>query len=380
MGTIAVLGGFERSGHDAAAESLVAAAKSIGISVTELRWRDLIDLEDLLLFHLHRTGSAPARQSYEALTTDPQLQDAIVSDLRRYLPDVVGGSDSVVSTHPWSTRIAATCLAKDSFIVDAHVEFTPFPVQFFEGVDLYTGAWMPHRVRASYSRRLLPIGIPVRRSFSPGEQKIPGSLAVNCGAGGWFAETAVDYLPVIQRSPRVGSVTLLLAAPNEALVARALSVCTDADVNVVSGLSDVGHVVSKSEFILTKAGGAPVAEALAAGCLPVLIPSGVSWEDDAMMRLAYHGVAVTASEFAQGVDRSRSGAALADELGARIRDAAGTIIQLANERQTAAGQRQPWIVGELRDRAEHDARSGILPSATRRLLELIREEDHDVSP
>lgn len=370
--TVAVLGGFERSGHDAAAEAVVGAVERRGHACTELRWRDITDLDQLLIFHLHRVGVRTSVPWLSAFSEDSAVVAALVDDLCFLLGDDIAGYDAVLSVHPWSTLVAAKLLADSgATLVDCHVEFSSFPITPVGRATWHTGTWAAKTVVPSVLRSLRTVGVPIRSSFVSGNKRV-GSLAVNCGADGWFLDQVLSELPRIVAATRCDHVTMLIGTQSnlDERVLRSLAV----DVTVVAGSSDVSAVLSESQFLLTKAGGAPVAEALGAGTIPILLDSGVPWEDEARVRLVAANAALDGESplLSDDIQRERWRAGDSARLGQLCRSAADSISYLISTPSAArADTAGNAAVNHVLARAKRDAQVGILPTASSALLDAL---------
>jgi hypothetical protein len=200
-------------------------------------------------------------------------------------------------------------------------------------------------------------------------------MAVNCGADGWFLDRALSELPRIVAATRCNHVTMLLGAQTnlDESVLRSLA----ADVAAVAGSSDISAVLSDSQFLLTKAGGAPVAEALGADAIPILLDSGVPWEDEARIRLiaANAGLDGLSPLLSDDIQRERWRAGDYTRLGELCRSAAESVSRLVSTPPSVgADNAQPTELEHVIARAERDSQTGALPTASRALLEAMVAE------
>ncbi len=210
---------------------------------------------------------------------------------------------------------------------------------------------------------------------SPPGRRAPGTLAVNCGSDGWFAERALAALPALASA--VGATEVVLLAGDRLQADPRDLTRLRADVRVVEGQPDVSAEVSRARYLITKAGGAPVAEALACGTVPILLSSGVSWEDEALARLVSCGAAVNAQSPMLTADLALHGdpSLPATELGELCRTAAGRLVALAcsDEAPTHPAAERSTLMN-LRDRARRETPGSELPRTSQALAECIVQQ------
>jgi hypothetical protein len=338
-------------------------------------WRDHLDLDELLVFHLHRVGVRAGVDGLTALAETPPVQEALVDDLAPVLPHDLRDSDAVLSVHPWSSMVLDRAIGRDlARLIDCHVEFSSFPVRPLAHAIWQTGTWAPRPAVPAERVKHRRTGIPVRQAFAA-RPKSPGALAVNCGSDGWFAERALAALPALVSA--VGATEVVLLA-GERLQADPRKVARlQADVRVVEGQSDISAEASRARYLVTKAGGAPVAEALACGTVPILLCSGVSWEDEALARLVSCGAAVNAQSPTLAADlASHSGPSRpAAELGELCRTAAERLVALAcSDEAPARPATERSTMTNLRDRARRETKGSELPKTSQALVECIVEQ------
>jgi hypothetical protein len=372
MRMVTIVGGFERSGHDAAAAALEEVCRAAGVQVRSFNWREHLDLDELLIFHLHRVGVRAGVDGLTALAETLPVQEALVKDLGPALPHDLGDTDAVLSVHPWSSMVLDRTLGHDlARLIDCHVEFSSFPVRPLPRATWQTGTWAPKPALPSQRVKHRRIGIPVRRAFAP-RSKAPGALAVNCGSDGWFAERALAALPALVEA--AGATEVVLLAGNQLEAEPDHIDRLQADVRIVEGQSDVSAEVSSARYLVTKAGGAPVAEALACGTVPILLSSGVSWEDEALARLVSSGAAVSAQSPTLAADLALhdSPSLPAEELGELCRTAAEGLVALACSDEIPehpASERSTMT--NLRARARRETAGSELPKTSHALAECI---------
>lgn len=291
---VLVVGGFEPSGHDAAADAIRDEGLARSAAVELFRWRDKVDLAQHPMFVSHRVAAAAGLPVIAGMLDEDWIGPALHADLGHLLPR---DFDIYLSVHPWSTIICARELAlrddAHARLIDYHGEFSQFPIALHERVNLFLGGGDIRPLEPSIRRRCVATGVCVPRRFYDGV-KAPGrsdTLVVSAGADGWAVTAlapAATYL-IAHLSP---SRTLLLAPTSEAAAAWRASA---AQGEIIEGVTDIAPLLKTARYYLSKGGGTAVAEGLAAGCQSYVARSGIFWEDDALAWLALNGIAAFVS-------------------------------------------------------------------------------------
>ena len=372
---IMICGGFEKSGHDGAAAAISEAAGTRGHECNLWTWRDHADISDLLIFNVHRVGVELGMPEITELTKDERFLETLAAELAEMLTAQLSEYDAIISVHPWSTQACAIALADSTIpLIDCHVEFSPFPVFPLKRVSAYTGTFQPRPLPLQHRRDLHLLGLPVRRDFACNGTSKMNMLAVNLGATGWFREKCFPYVVKAVKGLGVEAAVLLSPELDEDYRSR-LQAQVDCPVNWPTA-DNVASTITQSEWLLTKPGGAPVAEGLAAGCKIVLVPSGIPWEEEARRELLIRHCALD-SELPLSAWRNAI-AILQErtELRRLIRAAASSIISLAEQQLYEPNKlaNNDYILGkELERYLCRTSRTRVLPRASDALVALVRE-------
>ena len=289
-----VIGGFERSGHDATTEAVVEAGRLRGHDVDTLIWRDRIPrLEEHPMFVSHRHAAAHGASGIAGLLDEPWIGAALAADLAAHIPD---GYDAYICVHPWSSLIAATALDQDSagMLVDYHSDFGAFPVIDHPRITAYLGGGRPRALAPAIRSRCHSIGVAVPRRFHEGlgdssAVERPARLVVSAGSDGWAVRAMCDAARALAAHLTPQEVVLL--APSE----DAREAWSNAGVpwaRIESGRKDIAPLLRDARWYLSKGGGTAVAEGMAAGCEGFVSRSGIFWEDEAAEYLLARGVVV----------------------------------------------------------------------------------------
>lgn len=370
MARILILGGFERSGHDSIAQALCDVSNRRGNETALWVWREHLAVDELLVFNLHRIGAQYGMPGLESVTADPDFLAVLRDELENELPADLPRYDCVISAHPWSTLAACASLHRLNIpLIDCHAEFSSFPVYADNRISAFVGTWQPKALPLAMRPKLLPLSIPVRYSFTPGRNRDKGSVVVNTGATGWFRETAKTLIFKALSQLRCARVSLLLREPDAEFEREAANSC-DAIVTPYYGLEDIGPLLATAEYFLTKPGGAPIAEGLAAGCKVLAIPSGISWEEESLRELVLRRIVVCIRDGWQDLEQEIAALDPATELRSLIRGAASAVVRAAESLiEPGPGKFAVQDAAEIRAAVTaamtRDAQTGVLPHASR---------------
>ena len=290
---VVIVGGFERSGHDSMAEALAAEGLRRGHGIRNWVWRDQIDgIGDHLIFNLHRQAGRMGDARIADVMANEHLVAALLNDLVTILErSWIGRAEAILSVHPWATLALARWLQATPapLLIDCHSDFTPYPVFAHPRVNAFVGACRPRLLSAEVSRRLQPLGLPVRRSFNPPvNARRNRTLVVNAGSDAWAVQHVGAVVPFVAELLKPDEV-ILLAPTADAAKAWEAEIDASPARKVVMGVTDIGPLLCHATWFLTKAGGTPLAEGLVAGCTVLAMRTGIPWEDDGLAWLAMRG-------------------------------------------------------------------------------------------
>ena len=293
---VVVAGGFERSGHDAMAEALAEEGVRRGHTVRCWNWREEHSaVGEHPVFHVHRWARRAGFAALADVMADKQLVAALVSDLGAVLRgSSVGDAKVILSVHPWGTLALAEWLSAVAgpVLVDCHSDFTPFPVFPHGRVDSFVGAGRQRLVSAEVARRQHVLGLPVRGSFSPAANaRRSRTLVVNAGSDAGAIDQMATVVVSVTRLLRPKTV-ILLAPTQEAADTWGQITEIASDMRIATRVTDIGPLLCRACWFLTKGGGTPIAEGLVAGCRVFAVPTGIPWEDDSIAWLAMRGEVV----------------------------------------------------------------------------------------
>lgn len=358
-----LVGGFERSGHDAAVSAIQAAGLNRQHDVESFHWRDHVDLELHPIFHLHRLAAEANEPHIASLMEADWVDQTLAEDLWDLLE--LSGFDLVVSAHPWSTSIVAEALVRmgdvSTRLVDYTGELGGFPLSTHPRVDRYFGGGALVQPVADVRARCIATGVVVRPTFSlPVLSVERRGIVVLSGATG--SQFRTSLIAAIEFQNHIGEIHPLKficgQSPGDPLIEKAEHIGGE----VVIGEVDISQHLAAARWCLTKASGSSLAEALAVGCWTVGYRSGVPWED------AYLGDLVTRRVVAVvGEDLSKYPPSIFAD--GSPWEAAGRSCRMAAEAL--------WKSMEILERAEVIAEPSTTIAAVRTML---RAADYEVLP
>lgn len=292
---IVVFGGFSFSGHDTLLNVIADEIESRKIAgVKRVVWRELkAGVERHPIFGLHRRGmDVNLLSGYMDLPDIPLLLAEDLFDRTEFLLNV----DAVVSVHPWTSIVLAEAAlrrgADDLLIFDVAGDFTHTPVLPHDRVDMYLGGIGARPLSAKVRRKVHATGVPARYSDSTRGSYVDGRLYVAFGRTGYAHKSALVSLMQVVGALRPAEIVIASAGNTKAEREFIESLRDVAVISVPSG-DDVIPWINSAQWILTKASGASISEALASNATVIAYESGVFWEDDSLRYLYAAGAVLT---------------------------------------------------------------------------------------
>jgi UDP-N-acetylglucosamine:LPS N-acetylglucosamine transferase len=315
---VAVASDVGDSGHKSAALAIAAEGTARGHRVQDFDpWPAGSAVAGQILFQMFRDYAAEGVAGLPPVIEQPGLWPEMVADLLPglTLPD----ADALVGTHPWAAGLLAELARRDGFggvVIGVNTDFYAFPASTHPRIDYYTGVFPKAVLPPAHRARQRPLGIPVRPGFAglgapaaagpgpaagaaagPGPAPAPADrdvLLVTVGARAFIPLAGIIELAAeLQRAlPGARVVVCTGRAADGAADSPAVADCPPGGVEVRHGLADLSPLMRQARLVVSRPSGLTVAEALAAGAVPVLVPSDVPWEADAARHLVHAGLAV----------------------------------------------------------------------------------------
>ncbi len=280
--------GYHKSGHYSAVRALEEELDSRGVA-TETRnlWEGKTETIDRL-FTIFRAFAAKSVKKVPDFLISSELFDLFAQempfdiDLHTY--------EGVISTHHYSTSLLAAHKQKQGCsvpLLHVHTDYTPFPLRTHHLIDFYTGATPRDDAEINIHNRVVATGIPVRKSFhydgTPKEKRI----LILGGADGFgelekITEFAAQLDPAYEPQIICGRNTEVYTRLKQRFSSH----------QVFGFVEDLSEHFNRAEFVITKASGLSVSEALNCECIPIFPPPIRIWEDDAARYLCAQGAGV----------------------------------------------------------------------------------------
>ncbi|HEX5295161.1 MAG TPA: hypothetical protein VFX25_40345 [Streptosporangiaceae bacterium] len=296
---VAVASDVGDSGHKSAAMAIAAEGAARGHRACDFDlWPAGSVVAGRVLFQMFRDYAARGVTALPPVIEQPGLWPEMVADLlpALTLPD----ADALVGTHPWAAGLLAEVARRDGFggvVIGVNTDFYPFPASTHPRIDYYTGVFPKPVLPPAMRARLRPLGIPVRPGFADptsaaGPAVAPADrdvLLVTVGARAFIPLSGIlEFAAELQRVLPAARVVVCTGRGADGVSAGVQR----RGVDVRHGLADLSGLMRQARLVISRPSGLTVAEALAAGAVPVLIPSDVPWEADAARHLAHAGLAV----------------------------------------------------------------------------------------
>jgi UDP-N-acetylglucosamine:LPS N-acetylglucosamine transferase len=302
---VAVASDVGDSGHKSAAQAIAAEGGARGHQVQDFDpWPADSAVAGHVLFQMFRDYAAEGVAGLPPVIEQPGLWPAMVADLlpQLTLPD----ADALVGTHPWAAGLLAELARRDGFggvVIGVNTDFYAFPASTHPRIDYYTGVFPKAVLPPVHRVRQRPLGIPVRPGFAgPGASAVPGPgpapadrdvLLVTVGARAFIPLAGIiEFAASLQRALPGARVMVCTGRAAGGAASGPAAGRQRGGVDVRHGLADLSALMRQARLVVSRPSGLTVAEALAAGSVPVLIPSDVPWEADAARHLVHAGLAV----------------------------------------------------------------------------------------
>src|SRR3989338_804183 len=245
------------------------------------------------LFTIFRSFAAKQVKMVPDFLISKELLEIIAEELP--FDKNLSSYDAIISTHHYSSSVIAAHKVKqncNTLLIDVHTDYTPHPLIMHPLINFYTGAIPLEDAGSELNKRIVTTGIPVRKSFqyygTPKEKKI----MIMGGADGFGElEKMVEFVASINNiyEPTVicGRNTLSYKRLKRKFP----------KYQILGYVADLSEQFKTAEFVLTKASGLTVAEALNSECIPLFTPPILFWEYEASKYISAHGAGICLPDF-----------------------------------------------------------------------------------
>ena len=281
------------SGHKSVSQAIVEEGLARNHACEEFPlWPDDSVVARDVLFRMFREYANRRLSCLPPVIEEPGLEPEMARDLMPglSLPDV----DVLIGVHPWAAYFFAELAQRDGFegpIIAVNTDFYEFPALAHPRIDLYTGVFPKRILPPAHRARQRAIGMPVRSGFCQAGPPVAERdlLVAAVGARPFIPlDEILAACSALQR--RLPGVRVVVCAGREPADSPPFD--PPSNIEIRHGATDLSDLMTRARLVLTRPSGATVAEAIAAGAVPVLLPSDVPWEADAARHLVYEGLAV----------------------------------------------------------------------------------------
>lgn len=370
--------GYHESGHYSAVNALREELESRGItSETCNLWTKKSPTIDAL-FTIFRAFAVKRVKNVPDFLISNELLDIFAEELP--FDTDLSTYDAIISTHQYSTSILAAHKQKqecESLLLHVHTNYTPFPLRTHPLIDFYTGATPREDSEDGIHKKLIATGIPVRRAFRYNGEPKEKKIIVLGGADGFGEiEKIAEFTTKINSNYELQIVCGRNTKVYDELRKRFPS------LHVLGFIDDLSGYFNRAEFVITKASGLTVAEALNCECIPIFPPPILSWEDEAAKYLCAQGVGVCLPEFDRAGVKTINAVLSSDNykqaLRQRVREhakpnAAKKIVDLIEPKKAIeiSSNPQEKMITEMKSYHETFSSAQDLPKLTKYLTEQI---------
>lgn len=285
--------GYHKSGHYSAVSALREELESRGMtSETCNLWDEKSPTIDAL-FTIFRTFAVKGVKNVPDFLISNELLDLFAEELP--FDKDLDTYDAIISTHQYSTSVLAAHKQNQdckTSLIHVHTNYTPFPLRTHPLIDFYTGATPREDSGDRIHKKLIATGIPVRRVFrydgKPKEKKI----IILGGADGFGEiEKIVEFATKLNSNYKLQ----IVCGRNNEVYEKLRKKFPGSHVQ--GFIDDLSGYFNRAEFVITKASGLTIAEALNCECIPLFPPPILSWEEEAAKYLCAQGVGVCLPKF-----------------------------------------------------------------------------------
>lgn len=285
--------GYHKSGHYSAVRAIEEELESRGISSETCNlWNGKAKTIDAL-FTIFRAFAAKGVKKVPDFLISYKLLDLFSEELPFNID--LHAYDGIISTHQYSSSVLAAHKSRQQCttpLIHVHTNYNPFPIRTHPNINFYTGATPKEDAGVDLHQRIVATGIPVRKAFRYDKKPKEKQIVILGGADGFGEiEKIANFAAKIDSRYELHIVCGRNVAAFEELRKRFPS------HQVFGYVEDLSEQFSRAEFVITKASGLTIAEALNCECIPIFPPPILSWEDEAARYLCSQGVGVCIPEF-----------------------------------------------------------------------------------
>lgn len=295
MKKVLLVYGYHKSGHYSAVRALEEELEGRGVTSEIYNlWEGKAKTIDEL-FTIFRAFAANGVKKVPDFLITPELLDIFVEELP--FDKNLSAYDTIISTHQYSSSFIAAQKIKqgcDIPLIHVNVNFTPFPFRTHPKINFYAGAVPREDADNTLYQKIVATGIPVRKAFQNAKTSKEKLILILGGADGFgeiekIAKFATNINPSYEKNIICGRNIMVYEQLKKRFPSK----------QIFGYVEDLSEQFRKAEFVITKASGLTVAEALNCECIPIFPPPILFWEDDAARYVSAQGAGVCLPDFGQ---------------------------------------------------------------------------------
>jgi UDP-N-acetylglucosamine:LPS N-acetylglucosamine transferase len=379
--------GFHESGHYKAVKSLEEELASRGRLYETINiWRNKSKTVDEL-FAIFRIFAANGVKDVPAFLTSPKLLENLAKELP--ISQNLNEYDSIISTHHYSSFVLAeqkTLQKSGATLIDVHTNYTSFPLVEHKNIDYYVGAIPKIDVSERTRNKLVAAGIPVRKAFQYDGTPKEKIVLIMGGADGFGElEKIANFTKLLPNNYGY----FIFCGRNDKVYKQLKRKFSQH--SVLGYKEDLSSYLKQAMFVITKASGVTVAEAMNAKCIPIFAPPILCWEDEAAKYLSANGAGLYLPDFGANSVKAVKLLMKSKEQQALMKtkmnefakpEAAKTIAYLTESKlKVKASSNQPKLVNEVQNHHKHFATSKNMPDTasylSKQILKWMKDHEYD---
>ncbi len=287
--------GYHESGHFTAVKALEEELASRGCEFETMGiWAEKSPTIDRL-FTIFRSFAAEDVKRVPDFLISQELLDNLAKEhpAKPNLTDY----EAVISTHPYSSFVLAEAKREqesDTVLVNVHTDYTPFPIIVHSSIDYHVGALPRDDATKLTLPKMIATGIPVRKNFHYDGTAKQQTVLVMGGADGFGKIKPI--LSMMEKLPQDYSY-VVFCGRNIQLQNQLQQEFPQH--TFASFIEDPSPYFKSAKFIITKASGLTLTEALNSECIPIFAPPILFWEDEAAKYLSTQGAGLYLPDFGE---------------------------------------------------------------------------------
>lgn len=283
MKSASIIYGYHESGHYFVAKAIAELIPESIAHKSYNLWKDQSPTIDYM-FDLFRGVEKHGLEIFPDFLNNKEILDILSKEI--VVSNEILDSDMIICTHPYSSYVVAENLRNEkTLLISVHTDFTEFPVITHPRIDIYTGVFKKRELSATLNHKSRIMGLPVKKSFLPGSKD--GTILVLGGSDGFGQiESVYKWLRSFVDEKNI----VVITGRNENLEKKLKK--EHAYANVVGFTEDIFKYFRSADFVVSKASGSTISEAIVSECIPLFVPSKLPWEEEASINLAGRGVGI----------------------------------------------------------------------------------------